>query len=84
MRTPGVSSDVLLLLFTLALFLHGNYRLLSSSMRTLKSSLSYPELQLQLYNLFSDSITLIAGAVGFALVIHSLSKKSLKILGNQF
>ena len=33
---------------------------------------------------FSFSITLMAGAVAFALAIHSLSKKSLKILGNQF
>ena len=29
-------------------------------------------------------MTLIAGAVALALVNHSLSKKSLKILGNQF
>ncbi len=34
--------------------------------------------------LFAVSNTLMAGAVAFAFTIQSLSKKSLKILGNQF
>lgn len=58
-------------------------RLLSSSMRTLKSSFVIPGAASSTLYSFSVSKTLIAGAVAFAFTIQSLSKKSLKILGNQ-
>jgi len=59
-------------------------KLFSSSIWTLKSSLVIPGAANSTLYSFSVSNTLMAGAVALAFTIQSLSKKSLKILGNQF